>query len=279
MKKLFWITLIMSLAMPLIVYAIDVSGFDADDDGDIDAEDLAGFAQHYGALRWYKDLDGDGHSDGITEYSFLKPGGFSSESELETTTGDCDDSDSNIYTGAEEICDGLDNDCDIEIDEECTTGLTLVINEIDYDQEGIDSMEFIEIYNFGSSTINLSNLSVILVNGADFSIYNTINLSVAGNLTPGEYLVIKSPNLQISSSALTINFPSSENNIQNGPDAIQLIKDFGGPGEITVDSVTYEGDLGFPYTETSPVIPGDLGEGSIGRIGGNDTGKAMAAGP
>ena len=31
---------------------------------------------------------------------------------------DCDDSDSTTFPGAEELCDGLDNDCDNEVDEE-----------------------------------------------------------------------------------------------------------------------------------------------------------------
>ena len=32
---------------------------------------------------------------------------------------DCNDSDANIYPGAEELCDEVDNDCDFELDEGC----------------------------------------------------------------------------------------------------------------------------------------------------------------
>jgi len=85
MKKIFWITLILCLFMPLCVYAIDGSYFDADNDGDVDAEDLAGFAQFYGTLRYYKDFDGDYYSDGTTLYSTSQPTNYFLESDLIAT--------------------------------------------------------------------------------------------------------------------------------------------------------------------------------------------------
>src|ERR671928_182837 len=41
----------------------------------------------------------------------------------------------------------------------------LVINEIDYDQPGTDTAEFIELKNNGANGVNLDPYSLVLVNG------------------------------------------------------------------------------------------------------------------
>ena len=42
----------------------------------------------------------------------------------------------------------------------------VVINEIDYDQPGTDTAEFIELFNSSSSIISLDNYSIDLINGS-----------------------------------------------------------------------------------------------------------------
>jgi hypothetical protein len=55
---------------------------------------------------YYKDFDGDGYGTEQTYlYSPVQPPGHIG------IPGDCDDNDSGIFPGAEELCDGLDNDC------------------------------------------------------------------------------------------------------------------------------------------------------------------------
>jgi len=67
-----------------------------------------------GTTTWYRDLDQDGFgfTDGTvpTVSSCIAPANYSIQG------GDCDDALSNVYPGAPETCDGLDNDCDGIID-------------------------------------------------------------------------------------------------------------------------------------------------------------------
>ncbi|MFY0577851.1 putative metal-binding motif-containing protein [Cystobacter fuscus] len=64
---------------------------------------------------WYPDGDKDGHGatgTGITLCGTTPPGSY-----YVTSSDDCDDTKSNVYTGAPELCDTLDNNCDNQKDE------------------------------------------------------------------------------------------------------------------------------------------------------------------
>ncbi len=69
---------------------------------------------------WYKDLDGDGYTDGMTQVSCSAPAGYVSSAQ----PGDCDDSDASIHPGATELCNGIDDNCDgiIPADEQDNDG-------------------------------------------------------------------------------------------------------------------------------------------------------------
>ncbi len=82
-------------------------GLDNDCDGEIDEDDAAD------AATWYADADGDGFGDPDNSVAACDaPSGFVA------ADGDCDDADAAINPDADEVCDGLDNDCDGEIDED-----------------------------------------------------------------------------------------------------------------------------------------------------------------
>jgi hypothetical protein len=82
------------------------------DGSDNDCDGLTDEADAVDAGSWYADADGDGWGDagrGTTACS--QPSGYTASST------DCDDSDASAYPGADELCDGVDNDCDGSTDE------------------------------------------------------------------------------------------------------------------------------------------------------------------
>jgi hypothetical protein len=122
----------------------------------------------------------------------------------------------------------------------------LVINEIDYDQPGTDRAEFVEILNKGETPVDLAGHSVKLVNGNGNFVYKTIDLP-SFILPPGGYYVVCGDAANVYNCDLDVS-PSS-NLVQNGsPDGVALYA-----GTMLLDTVSYEGDLEPPYTETSGV--------------------------
>ena len=87
-------------------------GVDNDCDGDIDEDPADGDT-------WYADADGDGHgSDTQSQQACQQP------SDHVADAGDCDDANNTIHPGADETCDGVDNDCDGRTDEDAEDGDT-----------------------------------------------------------------------------------------------------------------------------------------------------------
>jgi hypothetical protein len=119
------------------------------------------------------------------------------------------------------------------------TAGTLVINEVDYDNVGTDTAEFVEIYNGMSSSASLTNLALVFIDGANNTEYLRVNLS--GSLAAHAYLVAASSNVTVAAGATVLYFTNASNNIQNGsPDGVALIDI---ANHKLIDALSYEGSI------------------------------------
>lgn len=95
-------------------------GVDDDCDGVIDdnATDMT---------PWYSDADADSYGAGAAMLACDQP------ADAVANADDCDDADAAVYPGATELCNGIDDDCDGDIDQGATDTDTYYI---DYDGDG-----------------------------------------------------------------------------------------------------------------------------------------------
>lgn len=151
-------------------------------------------------------------------------------------------------TVATSITDTQGNPIDVTANNTIFTGYTppsfntgLVINEIDYDQPGSDTLEFIEIYNSSVSAIDLMGITLVLVNGNGEVNYNTIDLTDMV-LPAGEYLVVG------NAGVANVDIIIADSSIQNGaPDGVRL-EDTG----AILDSISYEGTMSMTGEGATP---------------------------
>jgi hypothetical protein len=118
-----------------------------------------------------------------------------------------------------------------------------VINEIDYDQPGTDTGEFVEIFNPTASTLDLHHLALALVNGATNAEYSRTSLASAHCLPPGGYVVVADPGLTVPVSSGVVRFPAASSNILNpgASGAGVALVDTSGP--TLIDSLSYGGSV------------------------------------
>ncbi len=130
-----------------------------------------------------------------------------------------------------------------------TPASSLIINEIDYDNIGTDSIELVELLNIGSTSLSLAGLKVSLVNGATNAAYQTIDLGSVGSLDAGQYLVLTSQyTLGVSTTAKRIDPQWTQDQIQNGPmDGLAV---FDSVTLTVLDALSYEGPV------TAAMLPG-----------------------
>lgn len=123
----------------------------------------------------------------------------------------------------------------------------VVINEIDYDQPGTDTAEFIEIKNSSATSINLDDYSLELVGGVGdsgpYKIYDLPNVELAS----GDYYVVCGDAAGVTHCDLDVK-PDINFIPDSAPSAVALVL-----YDDIVDTVSYEGDTDTPYTEGSGI--------------------------
>jgi vibriolysin len=166
----------------------------------------------------------------------------------------------------------------------------LVINEIDYDQVGTDSAEFVELENTSAGTLDLTGTDLVFVNGNNGAVYRTIDLGAVGSVAPGAYVVVGDPSVV---AALPPGVASIEmtgvDNIQNGaPDAVTILDT---NHTSILDSLSYEGsvldaalpgfadpvvlDEGYPHSDPVGPVDSNVDPASLARVpDGSDTDDA-----
>ena len=101
------------------------NGLDDNCDGTVDEDGATD------VLTWYADTDGDTYGDaGSSVVDCDQPAGFVSDDE------DCDDADAAVNPAATEMCDGVDNDCDSQVDEASAADATTWYTDADGDTYG-----------------------------------------------------------------------------------------------------------------------------------------------
>ncbi|GIV30933.1 MAG: hypothetical protein KatS3mg029_0284 [Saprospiraceae bacterium] len=198
---------------------------------------------------WYKDLDGDGYTDGVTNVSCSAPAGYVASAQ----PGDCDDNNAAVNPGAAEACNGLDDNCDgiIPADEQdndgdgyrvcdgdCNDndasihpGATEVCNGIDDDCDGL--------IDEGAPANQVHVGNVILTSQSAVNNFSQCIYKIQGNLTisgPGINSLANLSNLQEVTGNVLIQVTSLPN--LNGLDALTTIG-----GSLTIKLNNYGAKL------------------------------------
>jgi hypothetical protein len=141
------------------------------------------------------------------------------------------------------------------------------INEVDQDQPGTDTLEFVELY--GPANTPLDGLVLVFFNGSGDASYDVYDLD--GYMTDElGFFVLGSPQLPVADAILN---PNAQGTIQNGQDAIALYEGNGADwpagtmvsSSNIVDAMVYSSDDGPDDALTAALTPGQ----TILNIAGN----------
>jgi len=152
-----------------------------------------------------------------------------------------------------------------------TVADNVLINEVDADTPGIDSAEFIELYDGGAGDTPLDGLSVVLLNGENDRSYLTLELDGYATDKAGYFVV---GNAAVGAAGLVFD----DGLLQNGPDAVALVVGDGlnyPDGTTVTDTVPFDA---FVYGRPGQIDPelGLLLESGQSQVDENGRGDADA---
>jgi hypothetical protein len=111
------------------------NGEDDDCDGTVDEDDAVDVA------TWYEDADQDGFGNAaVSDIDCDQPPGYVADDT------DCDDADANQYPGADEYCNGEDDDCDGAVDEDEAQDVQAWYEDTDHDGFGDAAQSILACY-------------------------------------------------------------------------------------------------------------------------------------
>lgn len=147
----------------------------------------------------------------------------------------------------------------------------LRLNEVDYDQPGLDTGEFIEVVNTGTARVRLRRAALVFVNGTTSTEYRRVALS--GRLGTSRILVVATSSVSVDAAARVLPLPLARDNVQNGaPDAVALVDTASG---VVLDALSYEGSIGDAAIDGVPGTT-SLVEGSPAtETDGNETAGSL----
>jgi len=120
--------------------------------------------------------------------------------------------------------------------------ITLVINEVDADTPGTDTMEFIELYDGGVGNVALDGYVIVLFNGSDDQSYTPVFDLDGFSTDANGYFVLG------NSGVPNVDIVFADNTLQNGTDAVALYEasapDFPNDTPVTatnlIDALVYD---------------------------------------
>jgi hypothetical protein len=159
----------------------------------------------------------------------------------------------------DEVGDGaIDHSIDVWFGASGEPYAPVVINELDYDNPGTDAAEFIELANAAPVDVDLEDWRLQLVEGAagGASIDAEYTLPAVALASSGYFVVCAEPN---NTPNCDLDVAPNAGLIEAGADAVALML-----RGIVIDTVSYNGSTGAPYTETSGAGLTDTAEPALG---------------